>query len=155
LLVLCAGFIAVAFAGIMAITAGGARRAAVYSQLERPATFSHAAVGPTVAIASVEAKSFHANVSASPNRASSRNRLSIALTRGGRPLDAARVTVTYSMDAMNMRNVYTGQLAHTAAGTYSAIQPVFGMAGVWNLRFHVTPAHGAPVTLTVNDRMRG
>jgi YtkA-like len=154
LLVLCAGFVAVAFAGIMAITAGGSRRASVYSQLERPASFGHAAVGPAVALASVDTKSYHANVSAFPNRAGSRNQLSIVVTRAGRPLDAARVTVTYSMDAMNMHNVYTGRLAHTAGGTYSAIQPVFGMPGVWNLRFHVTPAQGAPVTLTVNDRMR-
>jgi hypothetical protein len=153
--VLCAGFVAVAIAGALAITAATSGRVSVYSQLQRPASFSAASVGPGPVATSIDAQPYQVKVTASPNKASRNNRLSVVITRGGRPLDAARVTVTYSMNAMNMFNVFTGKLAQTARGTYSATQPVFGMPGEWDLRFDVTPAHGARMTLAVADRMLG
>jgi hypothetical protein len=155
LLVLCGAVCAVVLAGVLAVSAAVSPRAGVYAQLQRPASVMRATVGPGPVVARVEARPYRVRVMAAPNRASRHNRLSVVITRDGRPVEAARVSVTYSMNAMNMRNVFTDALAHTASGTYSATQPVFGMAGVWDLRFEVTPAHGAPVTVAVSDRMRG
>jgi hypothetical protein len=35
------------------------------------------------------------------------------------------------------------------------MQPVFGMPGTWQLRFEVMPPHGAPFSVTINDRLAG
>jgi hypothetical protein len=135
------------------VASGGSHRASVYTQLQRPASFAAASVGPGPVVTTVQAGSYRLAIRLEPNRASIRDRLSVAVEQGGRPVAAARVAVTYSMPSMGMRDVYTGRLPEATRGTYGARQPVFGMPGSWQLSFAVTPPHGAPITVAINDRM--
>jgi hypothetical protein len=92
---------------VAAVTAGSSTtRNSLYSQLQRPAMTHHAAV----ALAT--------------NRAGVRNQLSLQL-----PVDAKRVTVSFSMPSMNMWNGLTGTLVRTGHGTYSMSVPVPRNAG--------------------------
>jgi YtkA-like len=139
----------------LALTAGGgvSHRASVYGQLERPATFPATTVGPGPVRSTVQAGAYRVSIALSPNRARVRDHVAIALAQGGRPVNGARVSVTYSMPSMGMLNVFSGPLAQAAGGTYSAREPVFGMPGAWRLRFAVAPPGAAPFTVVINDRM--
>jgi hypothetical protein len=137
----------------LVVASGGSRRSSVYTQLQHPATFAAAAVGPGAAATTIQAGSYRLAIQVTPNRASIRDRLSVAVQRDGRPVAGARVAVTYSMPSMGMTDVYTGRLPETARGAYSARPPVFGMPGSWRLSFAITPPHGAPATVAINDRM--
>jgi YtkA-like len=149
-----AGLLAVVLA-IAALGGGGgvSQRATVYQQLQRPATFASRSVGPGPVSTALQAHGYTLAVRLGPNRASLRNALAIVLRRAGRPVSGARVTVTYSMPSMNMANVFSGRLAQSAAGTYTAEQPVFGMPGAWRLSFSVAVAGQAPVAVALDDRM--
>jgi YtkA-like len=136
-----------------------------FVQLQRPATFAAGSTqpattsavagrfGPRPIAAVVHAQDYGLGLTLAPNRASMRNRLAIVLRHGGQPVTGARVTVVYGMPAMNMQNAYTSPLTASPNGTYAAIQPVLGMPGIWQLRVTVTPPHGAPFSVTINDLM--
>jgi len=138
---------------VLVVVSGTSRSSGVYVQLQRPASFAATSVGPGPVRATIQAGSYRLAIRLEPNRASIRDRLSAAVEQGGAPVTGARVTVTYSMPSMGMLNVFTGRLSETTRGAYRARQPVFGMPGGWQLRFAITPPHGAQVTVAVNDRM--
>ena len=90
-----------------------------------------------------------------PNRATAANRVSLALTVHGRPLAGARVSIVFGMPAMGMADAYSSPLAAASSGVYAAHEPVLGMPGLWQLRLHVVPAHGAAFDLAVDDTLVG
>jgi len=137
----------------VAISAGASHRGSVYAQLQRPAARAVMTVGPGPIAASVQAGPYRLSLRIAPNRAADRSRLVVVLQHGARVLNGARVTVTYSMPAMGMDDVFTGRLTQIAAGTYGARQPVFGMPGTWQLRFAVFPPHATKLTVAINDHM--
>jgi hypothetical protein len=118
----------------LVVGSGGAHRSSVYSQLQRPATFAAATVGPGPVATMIKAGGYRLAIRLEPNRASIHDRLAVAVEHGGEP-------------------VYTGGLSETTRGVYGARQPVFGMPGSWQLSFTVTPPRGAQVTVALNDRM--
>lgn len=156
---------------VLATTAGVSQRSAVYSQLQRPASYAAPAapaappapaaataatavtIGPGAVGTTVQVAPYGVGLRLTPNVASRPNELTLVLRRGGTPVSGARVSVAYSMPSMNMSDVYSSRLSQTAAGTYGASQPVFGMPGTWQLRFTVAPQHGAQFTVVTNDRM--
>lgn len=141
--------------GGVAATASSQTRGSLLRQLERPA----AVVRPAAAVdaeggrAALSAGGLRFLVRMTPNHASVHDRLTIGVFAGGRPVAGARVTVSFSMPAMNMWSGLTTQVPATGPGTYSAAEPILGMPGVWQLRVTIT-APGRPATsLLVNDRL--
>ena len=128
----------------------GPNRAAVLSALQRPAPAAPARA--TTRFALHEA-GYRVTVELSPNIASTPNRLSVAVTRNGRPVDLARVRVTYSMPAMNMWNAFSSSFGSDRTGSYVATEPVLGMAGLWQLRFTVLEHGGRRLTAVIDDRL--
>lgn len=94
---------------------------------------------------------YTATLQVTPNHASARNRVSVSLSEHGRPLTGAAVSVTFGMPAMGMTDAYASSLPARGGSTYATTEPVLGMPGVWVLRVHVVPAHGAPVDLAAGD----
>jgi hypothetical protein len=152
--------------GVLALASGfgfsSASRAALLSALERPATPAAGAAPRVVpgarllhGRAVVRAGAYTATLRLVPNRASAANHVSLALAMRGRPLVGARVSITFGMPAMGMTDAYSSPLAARAAGGYAAAEPVLGMPGLWQLRLHVVPAHGAPFDLAVSDTLVG
>lgn len=92
-------------------------------------------------------------VALTPNRADGPIRLSVHLRRGGRPVDRARIEVAFSMPSMNMWNGYATRLSAVGHGTYAATVPVLGMPGRWRLRLALTMHAGAPLPITIDDRL--
>lgn len=148
------GVVVVLFAimAVAAIASTHARGSGVHQRQSPTATTSRRA-GPGPIAAGLSFAPYRAQLVITPNRASVRNRVALAISRGDRPVTDARVTVTYSMSAMNMGNVFTGPLRHHAHGRYGGLQPVLGMPGTWELRFVVTPRHAKPFTVLIDDHM--
>ena len=141
--------------GGLAATASSQTRGSVLRQLERPA----AVVRPAPAVdaragkAAITAGGLRFVVRMTPNHAAVHDRLSVAVSAGGRPVAGARVSVSFSMPAMDMWSGLTTQLPASGPGTYSATEPILGMPGVWQLRVTIG-APGQPTTsFLVNDRL--
>jgi hypothetical protein len=92
-------------------------------------------------------------LSSAPNSASGPNRMSVRVTRHGRPLTGARVRLSFSMPSMNTWQAYTTVLKPSGPGRYEATVPVLGMAGAWQLRVRVSPRSSAAFLVTIIDRM--
>lgn len=86
-----------------------------------------------------------------PNRASVPNRLALAVSSAGRPVTGAAITITFSMPAMNMWQVFAVKLAATSRGRYLAKMPFVGMAGGWRLDVTVRRAGHRVTGFVVED----
>jgi nitrogen fixation protein FixH len=90
----------------------------------------------------------------SPNKAAAPDTFALRITRGGRPLRGASVTLTFNHTEMEMpQQEY--QLTETAPGLYTRAAPALVMVGRWALAFQINPPGGAPVTALVVDQANG
>ena len=89
-----------------------------------------------------------------PNKAAAPNDFALQVTKDGRPVTGADVTVTFEMLDMAMGN-QEYQLSETAPGVYSHPAPALVMVGHWGLSFNVNPKNGDPFTALVVDHATG
>ena len=89
-----------------------------------------------------------------PNKAAAPNDFALEITKGGKPVRGATVTVTFAMLDMEMGNQEYA-LSETAPGLYSHPAPALVMVGHWGLSFDVTPKGGQPFTALVVDQASG
>jgi YtkA-like protein len=143
---------------VLGATASPDPRATLFSQLHRPAVAAPASA-PTAA-PQIRARHGHAILTlagrayimdVSPNLASARDRLALAVTAGGRPIAGATVTVAFSMPAMNMWRAFSVRLTPTARGAYVGTLPFVGMPGQWRLDVRVALPGHAPVAFAAAD----
>jgi copper transport protein len=114
-----------------------------------------ARVGPGRVARTVTKDGYTLQVLVSPNRAAVPNDFALKITRNGKPVTGADVTVTFAMLDMEMGN-QEFRLTETSPGVYSRpANPALVMVGHWGLSFQVTPKHGPPVTALVVDRTAG
>ncbi len=149
------GLLALIALALMIIAGGhAATRGDLLAQLQRPAAYPATNVGPHPVAVTLNAGDYRLGVRVTPNRAAAHNTVAVALARNGVPVRGARVSVVYSMPAMDMQNALTSGLPATSSATYSVREPVLGMPGSWTMRFEVRPVGGRPFSLTVNDLLR-
>lgn len=109
-------------------------------------------VGPGPVSTVLHSHRYRLELRLTPNRATAAGTISLKLAKQGRPVNGARVRLTFAMVDMDMGQL-TGLLPQTAPGSYDHAGPVLGMGGRWRLRFDVTPRHGKPFSVTVVDRI--
>jgi copper transport protein len=142
------------------LVAGAILAAAVLSSVAPPPpAFAEegsalARVGPGKVAASVTRGGYTLQVLVDPNRAAAPDSFGLRLTRGGRPVSGAEVTLTFAMLDMQMPT-QEYQLAETAPGIYTRKAPALVMVGHWGLSYTITPKHGLPFTVLVVDRAGG
>ena len=129
-------------------------RGSVLAQLERPATFASAHVGPGPVSKTIASGNYSLHLALGPNRAAARNTVTLALSSHGVPVHGARLTVTYGMPAMAMNNALRSSIPERAPGSYSLREPVLGMPGSWAMHISVVPPRGRPFSVTVDDALR-
>jgi copper transport protein len=134
--------------------------AAVLSSLAPPppafalANSALAQVGPGRVAASVNRAGYRLQVLVSPNKAAAPDSFALRITKDGRPLSGASVTLTLNHTEMQMpQQEY--QLAETRPGVYSRAAPALIMVGKWSLAFNVTPKTGPPFTALILDQANG
>ena len=142
------------------ILIGAVFAAAILSSLAPPANAlaeegkALARVGPGKVAETVHRAGYTLQVLVSPNKAAAPNSFALKLTRGGKPVQNANVTLTFAMLDMQMAN-QEFQLKETQPGVYSRPAPALVMVGHWGLTFSVTPKSGQPFTAVIVDRANG
>ncbi len=90
-----------------------------------------------------------------PNRAAAPNSFALELSRGGRPVRNANVTLSFAMLDMEMPN-QEYQLTETRPGVYARPHsPALVMVGHWGLTFNVAPKNAPPFSALVVDHATG
>jgi copper transport protein len=147
-------------AGEAMLVAGAILAAAILSSLAPPPpAFAEegaalARVGPGKVASSVKKDGYTLQVLISPNKAVAPNDFELRITRGGKPVSGADVTVTFAMLDMEMPSLEY-QLAPAGPGLYKRSAPALVMVGHWGLSFVVTPRGGQAFTALVVDRANG
>jgi copper transport protein len=113
-----------------------------------------AKVGPGPVAASVKQNGYTLRLLVRPNKAVQQNSFALEITRGGKPVGGANVTVEFSKLDMQMPN-QDYQLKETTPGVYTQRKPAFVMVGHWGLGFSITPQGGTPFTAFIVDRANG
>ena len=134
--------------------------AALLSSLAPPSQFlgeegaALAKVGPGPVAAVVHEAGYTLKVVVSPNKAAAPNDFALQISKGGKPVQGATVTLTFAMLDMEMGNQEYA-LSETSPGVYSHPAPALVMVGHWGLSFQVTPKSGLPFTTLVVDQASG
>ena len=142
------------------LVAAAVLAAAVLSSLPPPSKAlaavggAKAHVGPGVVNKVVTENGYKLAVRVSPNRAAVPNSFQVAISRGGKPVRNANVTVDFAMLDMEMgQQAY--HLSETAPGTYGHAAPALVMVGHWGLSFQVEPPGQKPFTVLLVDKANG
>ncbi|MGH2971188.1 MAG: copper resistance protein CopC [Gaiellaceae bacterium] len=147
-------------AGEAVLVAGAILAAAILSSLAPPPpAFAEegsalARVGPGKVADTVTRGGYSLQVLVAPNKAAGPNSFGLRLTRGGKPVTGADVTLSFAMLDMEMPT-QEYQLAETSPGIYTRKAPALVMVGHWALSFSITPKGGQPFTALVVDRAGG
>ena len=142
------------------LVAGAILAAAVLSSVAPPPpAFAEegsalARVGPGKVASTVSRDGYTLQVLVDPNRAAAPDSFGLRLTRDGKPVSGADVTLTFAMLDMQMPT-QEYQLAETAPGVYTRKAPALVMVGHWGLTYTITPKDGLPFTILVVDRAGG
>jgi copper transport protein len=113
-----------------------------------------ATVGPGRVATTVTQAGYRLRVLVSPNKAAAPDAFAVKVTRAGRPLRHASVTLTFNHTEMEMpQQEY--QLTETQPGVYARSAPALIMVGPWSLAFQITPPGGQPFTATILDEAEG
>jgi len=114
-----------------------------------------ARVGPGPVKRTVTKSGYTLQLLVAPNRAAVPNDFALKITRHGRPVSGAEVTVTFAMLDMEMGS-QEFRLTETSPGVYSRpANPALVMVGHWGLSFQITPKGGNAFTALVVDRAGG
>jgi copper transport protein len=147
-------------AGETVLVAGAVFVAALLSSLAPPPPAfalqdtAAASVGPGRVAQTLTRAGYRLQVLVSPNKAAAPDTFALRITKGGRPVRHASVTLTFNHLEMQMPQQQY-QLAETRPGVYSRRAPALIMVGKWGLAFNVTPAGGPPFTALIVDEANG
>ncbi|HLX18987.1 MAG TPA: copper resistance protein CopC [Gaiellaceae bacterium] len=146
--------------GEVLLVVGAIAAASVLSSLAPPPpafakeNSSLATVGPGKVAATVKQNGYTLQVLVSPNKAVAPNSFALKVTRGGKPVVGADITLSFDMLAMEMPT-QEFQLNETAPGIYSQKTSALVMVGPWALSFSITPKGGLPFEATIVDHAAG
>ena len=113
-----------------------------------------AKVGPGRVARTVSHAGYVLRLLVSPNRAAAPDSFALQITKGGKPVRGANVTLTFNhLEMLMPQQEY--QLSETQPGVYSRAAPALVMVGRWALAFQITPKTGTPFTALIVDQANG
>jgi copper transport protein len=146
--------------GEAVIVAGAVFTAAVLSSLAPPppafalASSALAHVGPGRVAATVSRAGYRLQVLVAPNKAAAPDSFALRITRGGRPVRGATVTLAFNHLQMEMpQQEYA--LREVSPGVYRRDASALIMVGPWSLSFSISAPGGAPFTALIVDQANG
>jgi copper transport protein len=146
--------------GEVLLVSGAVLAAAILTSLAPPSKAlaevgkAAARVGPGAVRKTVQANGYTLAVTVAPNQAAVPNDFELRLSRGGKPVPGADVTLSFAMLDMEMgEQAY--QLRETEPGTYFHSAPALVMVGHWGLDFRITPPGGREFDVLVVDKAAG
>jgi copper transport protein len=146
--------------GEVLLVAGAVLAAAVLSSLAPPskalASIGHASarVGPGEVRTVVERNGYRLSFRVSPNRAAVPNSFEVGITKNGKPVRSADVSVNLAMLDMSMgEQAY--RLPEHKPGRYGRAAPALVMVGHWGLSFRLAPRGQRAFTVLLVDKANG
>jgi copper transport protein len=146
--------------GEAAIVAGAVFTAALLSSLAPPPpafalqNSALATVGPGRVLRTVQRFGYTLQVLVAPNKAAAPDSFALRITKGGRPVTGANVTLTFNHTEMQMpQQEY--QLTERRPGVYERNAPALVMVGKWALGFQITPPGGQTFDALILDQANG
>jgi len=113
-----------------------------------------ATVGPGRVARTVSHAGYVLRLLVSPNKAAAPDSFALQITKGGKPVRGANVTLTFNhLEMLMPQQEY--QLTETQPGVYSRAAPALVMVGRWALAFQITPKTGTPFTALIVDQANG
>ncbi|MEA2210677.1 MAG: copper transport protein [Solirubrobacteraceae bacterium] len=113
-----------------------------------------AQVGPGRVAQAVRRAGYQLQVLVSPNKAAAPDTFALRITKQGRPVRHASVTLAFNHLEMQMpQQEY--QLTETRPGVYSRAAPALIMVGKWSLAFNIAPPGGPAFTALIVDEANG
>jgi hypothetical protein len=112
------------------------------------------AVGPGPVDTAVHTNGYTVHVRMAPNAPLRAGTLSLALSKGGKPVAEARVRASARMLDMNMGS-FALTLRESRPGIYSAPDPAVGMTGRWGWRIAIRPRGAPSFVIVLVDRVGG
>jgi copper transport protein len=146
--------------GEAVVVAGAVFVAAVLSSLAPPPpsfalqNSALARVGPGRVAQTVKRAGYVIEVLVTPNRAAAPDSFALRITRGGRPVRGATVTLALNHLEMQMPQQQYA-LTETAPGVYSRSASALVMVGRWGLSFQIAPRGAQPFTALIVDQANG
>ena len=144
--------------GEVVLLTGAVLAAAVLTTLAPPAGAladigtPDAKVGPGPVRRAVARQGYRFDLRVAPNRAAVENAFAVRVTRGGKPVDGARVTATLTNLDMEM-GTQEYELSGGEDGLYRRRGPGLVMVGRWGLSLRLEPPGRTPVDVVVLDRV--
>jgi copper transport protein len=155
-----AGLLGRLIGGEAIVVAGAVFAAAVLSSLAPPPpAFAEqnsalASVGPGRVAETISHNGYKLQVLVSPNKAAAPDSFALRITKNGRPLRGADVTLAFNHLEMQMpQQEY--QLMESRPGIYSRAAPALVMVGKWGLNFQITPRSGPSFNALIVDQADG
>lgn len=146
-----AGRLTIALAGIAVAAASAAALATVsLAGASTHGTSAATTVGPGPVATTLARNGYTLQFALKPNKPTVAGTVSVRLAHNGKPVNHARVRITFTMAGMGG---LTGLLPQTATGLYSHPGPILGMSGRWAIRLDVTPRDGARFSVGLVDRL--
>jgi copper transport protein len=146
--------------GETALVAAAVFVAAVLSSLAPPPpafalqNSALAQVGPGRVAQTVHRAGYTLQVLVAPNKAAAPDTFALRVTKHGRPVRHANVTLALNHLEMQMpQQEY--QLIETQPGVYSRAAPALIMVGKWSLAFNIAPPGGPTFTAVIVDEANG
>jgi copper transport protein len=146
--------------GEVFVVAGAVFVAAVLSSLAPPPpsfalqNSALARVGPGRVAETLHRAGYVVQVLVSPNKAAAPDSFALRITRGGKPVRGASVTLTLNHLEMQMPQQQYA-LAETQPGVYSRSASALVMVGRWGLSFQISPPGGPSFTALIVDQANG
>jgi copper transport protein len=113
-----------------------------------------AQVGPGRVVQTIRHGNYVLQVLVTPNKAAAPDSFALRITRGGKPVRGANVTLTFNHTEMEMpQQEY--QLTEKSPGVYSRAAPALVMVGKWALNYTVTPPGAPPFSALILDQADG
>jgi copper transport protein len=113
-----------------------------------------ARVGPGRVVRTISRAGYRLQLLVSPNRAVAPDSFALRITKNGRPVRGANVTLRFAMTTMQMpQQEY--QLSETSPGVYSRSAPALVMVGEWGLTFQIAPKSAPPFSALILDQANG
>jgi len=147
-------------AGETVLVAGAIFAAALLSSLAPPPpAFARengalAHVGPGRVAQTVKQDGYLIKLLVTPNRAAAQNSFALDVSRHGKPVTGATVTVQFNMLDMQMPQLEYG-FPEKQPGVYSVNAAPLVMVGHWGLTFNITPPKGRLISGTIVDKANG
>ncbi len=113
-----------------------------------------ASVGPGQVAETIERAGYRLQVLVAPNKAAAPDSFALRITKDGRPVRHATVTLTFNHTEMQMPQQQYA-LSETQPGVYARRAPALIMVGKWALAFNVSPPGRPPFTALILDQANG